>query len=463
MKKYIIILIVAIISVIGGTAYAVLTESNEQQTIKDQYSDIAAKIIAGSLQDSNAYNRLSIMCDTYGPRLSGSQNLEKAIDWIVATMKKDGFDTVYTEPVKVPHWVRGNESLTLNAPYSKQISVLGLGGTIATPANGVTGEVIVVRSFDDLASKSKQANGKIVVFNVPFTKYSETVRYRVNGASEAAKHGAIASLVRSIGPASLNTPHTGGMRYADDVKKIPHAAISIEDAEMLDRQCALGLKPNVTLKLESKFLPDANSRNVIAEIRGSEKPEEIVVFGGHIDSWDVGQGAMDDGGGCIAAWEALRVIKKLGLRPKRTLRVCFWTNEENGLMGGKTYAKLHAKEIPNHVLAVESDAGTFKPKGFDFGGSAKGMELAKEICSLLGMIDASACEEGGGGADIGPIMELGVPGMGLLVDDSKYFNYHHTNADMMDKLNPRELALCTASMAVLTYVVADMPKKIQRK
>ena len=173
--------------------------------------------------------------------------------------------------------------------------------------------------------------------------------------------------------------------------------------------------------------------------------------------------AMDDGGGCIAAWEALRVIKKLGIRPKRTLRVCFWTNEENGLMGGKTYAKLHAKEIPNHVLAVESDAGTFKPKGFDFGGSPKGMELAKEICSLLGMIDASACEEGSGGADIGPVMELGVPGMGLLVDDSKYFNYHHTNADMMDKLNPRELALCTASMAVLTYVAADMPKKIQRK
>jgi carboxypeptidase Q len=462
MKRTIQLSVIALLAIIG-TSFGFLTKTTEESSLRDQYSDITSKIIVRALQDSNAHQRLSIMCDTYGPRLSGSKNLEQAIDWIVATMKKDGFDTVYTEPVKVPHWVRGNESLTLNSPYQKNMSVLGLGGTVATKASGVSGEVITVKSFDELTKRSKEVKGKIVLFNVPFTKYGETVRYRVNGASEAAKHGAIASLVRSVGPASMYTPHTGGMKYADDVKKIPHAAISLEDAEMLSRQCGLGLKPTVTLKLEGKFLPDANSRNVIAEIRGSEKPEEIVVFGGHIDSWDVGQGAMDDGGGCIAAWEALRVIKQLGLRPKRTLRVCLWTNEENGLMGGKTYAKLHAKEIPNHVLAVESDAGTFKPRGYDFGGSAKGLEMARELCSLLGKIDASSCEEGGGGADIGPIMEQGVPGMGLIVDDSKYFNYHHTQADMVDKIDPRELALCTASMAVLTYVAADMPKRIPRK
>jgi carboxypeptidase Q len=462
MKRTVQISIIALLAIIG-TSFGFFTKTTEESTLRDQYSDITSKIIVRALQDSNAHQRLSIMCDTYGPRLSGSKNLEQAIDWIVATMKKDGFDTVYTEPVKVPHWVRGNESLTLNSPYQKNMSVLGLGGTIATEASGVTGEVITVKSFDELTKRAKEVKGKIVLFNVPFTKYGETVRYRVNGASEAAKHGAIASLVRSVGPASMYTPHTGGMKYADDVKKIPHAAISLEDAEMLSRQCGLGLKPTITLKLEGKFLPDANSRNVIAEIRGSEKPEEIVVFGGHIDSWDVGQGAMDDGGGCIAAWEALRVIKQLGLRPKRTMRVCLWTNEENGLMGGKTYAKLHAKEIPNHVLAVESDAGTFKPRGYDFGGSAKGLEMARELCSLLGKIDASSCEEGGGGADIGPIMEQGVPGMGLIVDDSKYFNYHHTQADMVDKIDPRELALCTASMAILTYVAADMPKRIPRK
>ena len=462
MKRTIQISVIALLAIIG-TSFGFLTKTTEESSLRDQYSDITSKIIVRALQDSNAHQRLSIMCDTYGPRLSGSKNLEQAIDWIVATMKKDGFDTVYTEPVKVPHWVRGNESLTLNSPYQKNMSVLGLGGTVATKASGVSGEVITVKSFDELTKRSKEVKGKIVLFNVPFTKYGETVRYRVNGASEAAKHGAIASLVRSVGPASMYTPHTGGMKYADDVNKIPHAAISLEDAEMLSRQCGLGLKPTVTLKLEGKFLPDANSRNVIAEIRGSEKSEEIVVFGGHIDSWDVGQGAMDDGGGCIAAWEALRVIKQLGLRPKRTLRVCLWTNEENGLMGGKTYAKLHAKEIPNHVLAVESDAGTFKPRGYDFGGSAKGLEMARELCSLLGKIDASSCEEGGGGADIGPIMEQGVPGMGLIVDDSKYFNYHHTHADMVDKIDPRELALCTASMAVLTYVAADMPKRIPRK
>ncbi len=462
MNRTIQISFLAVLAILG-TSYGFLKQAPAETNLREQYSEITSKIIARSLQDSNAYERLSIMCDTYGPRLSGSKNLEQAIDWIVATMKKDGFDTVYTEPVKVPHWVRGNESLTLNSPYQKNMSVLGLGGTIATGPIGVTGEVMTVSSFDELAKRSKEVKGKIVLFNVPFTKYGETVRYRVNGASEAAKYGAIASLVRSIGPASMYTPHTGGMKYADESKKIPHAAISLEDAEMLSRQCKLGLKPSITLKLEGKFLPDANSRNVIAEIRGSEKPEEIIVFGGHIDSWDVGQGAMDDGGGCIAAWEALRVIKQLGLRPKRTMRVCLWTNEENGLMGGKTYAKLHASELANHVLAVESDAGTFKPKGFDFGGSAKGLEIAKEICSLLGKIDASSCEEGGGGADIGPIMEQGVPGMGLIVDDSKYFNYHHTHADMVDKIDPRELALCTASMAVLTYVAADMPKRIPRK
>ena len=462
MKGTIQITIIALLASIS-TSFGFRPKTTEEPTLRDQYSEITSKIIVRALQDSNAHQRLSIMCDTYGPRLSGSKNLEQAIDWIVATMKKDGFDTVYTEPVKVPHWVRGNESLTLNSPYQKNMSVLGLGGTVATEPSGVSGEVITVKSFDELTKRSKEVKGKIVLFNVPFTKYGETVRYRVNGASEAAKHGAIASLVRSVGPASMYTPHTGGMKYADDVKKIPHAAISLEDAEMLSRQCGLGLKPTLTLKLEGKFLPDANSRNVIAEIRGSEKPEEIVVFGGHIDSWDVGQGAMDDGGGCIAAWEALRVIKQLGLRPKRTMRVCLWTNEENGLMGGKTYAKLHAKEIPNHVLAVESDAGTFKPIGYDFGGSAKGLEMARELCSLLGIVDASSCEEGGGGADIGPIMEQGVPGMGLIVDDSKYFNYHHTHADMVDKIDPRELALCTASMAVLTYVAADMPKRIPRK
>ena len=457
MKKF-ISLFVFVLSVALPSSYSIA-----QKSILESYRQSADAITAEALKDSTVYKRLSMMCDTYGHRLSGSKSLEQSIDWIVSMMKKDGFDTVYTEPVKVPHWVRGRESLELLAPYKKSMAMLGLGGTIATPEKGINGEVIVVHSFTELAAKSSDVKGKIVLFNVPFTKYGETVQYRVNGAVEAARYGAIASLVRSVGPSSLYTPHTGGMHYNDSITKIPHAAISIEDADMLDRQYQMGSKPKVNVYLEGKFLPDADSRNVIAEIRGSEKPNEIVVFGGHIDSWDVGQGAMDDGGGCFIAWEALRIIKKLGLKPKRTMRVCFWTNEENGLMGGKTYAQLHANELDDHVLAVESDAGTFKPKGFDFGGSEKGLEVAQEICTLLGTIDASSCDVGGGGADISPIMEKGVPGMGLLVDDKKYFNYHHTNADMMDKLNPQELNLCTAAMAVLTYVAADMPKRIPRK
>jgi carboxypeptidase Q len=431
-------------------------------SLTEMYRAAAEKIMAESRRDSTCYNRLAEMCDTYGHRLSGSKSLEESIDWIVAKMKQDGFDNVYTQPVKVPHWVRGKESCVLTSPRRHDMAVLGLGGTVPTPEKGISAQVMVVHSFDELKARAAEAKGKIVLFNVPFTKYGETVAYRVNGAVEASRAGAVASLVRSVGPTSLYTPHTGMLRYNDSVKKIPHAAITIEDADMLDRMAARGAKPMLTLMLENKTLPDADSRNIIAEIKGSEKPQEIVVFGGHIDSWDVGQGAMDDGGGCFISWEALRIIKKLGLKPRRTMRVVFWTNEENGLAGGTAYAKANAADIPNHVLAVESDAGTFKPKGFEVAGSEKTKAVAREIATLLGAIDASEIVDGGGGADIGPLIEKGVPGMELIVEDTKYFRYHHTHADTMDKLDANELNMCAAAMAIMTYVVADMPDRIPR-
>jgi carboxypeptidase Q len=250
------------------------------------------------------------------------------------------------------------------------------------------------------------------------------------------------------------------MSYEDGVNKIPHAAITAEDAGMLHRMQERGERIEVHLRMEARMLPDAPSRNVMAEIVGSERPEEIVVLGGHIDSWDVGQGAMDDGGGSVAAWEAVRLMKELGLRPRRTVRVVLWTNEENGLRGGTQYAEDHAEE--NHILAIESDGGVFKPSGFGFTGSDRGFEIVSEVGSLLERIGSGTIERGGGGADIGPLMQTGVPGMGLNVDGTRYFWYHHTDADTLDKLDPDEVALCVATMAVMAYVVADLPETLPR-
>lgn len=436
--------------------------SASMKKIIARYNEQTASIIRQARADSVLYNRLATVCDTYGSRLSGSDALEKAIDWVAMEMQKDGFDTVYTESVMVPHWVRGTESAELLIPRRKNIAMLGLGGSIPTPADGISGEVLVVGSFDELKQRAADAKGKIVLFNVPFTRYGETVQYRVNGAIEAGRVGAVASLVRSVGPASLYTPHTGAMHYNDSVVKIPHAAISVEDAEMLQRMQDRGQKPFVRLTMRCQTFPDSPSRNVIAEIRGSEKPEEVVVFGGHIDSWDVGQGAMDDGGGCFAAWHALRALKTLGLRPKRTLRAVCWTNEENGLKGGNKYAENRANDIDKHVFAIESDEGTFAPQGFEVEGGDSSRAVVREICSLLSAIGATTVEKGFAGADVSPLTAKGVPGAGLKVDDSKYFWYHHTNADTMDKLNPDELNRCAAALGVLGFIVADLPFRMPK-
>ncbi len=431
--------------------FVISTQSRAQ--LYPQYKNTAAKIFSTATADSSLYARLATMCDTFGSRLSGSESLEKAIEWIVAEARKDGYDA-RAEPVKVPHWIRGEESITMTSPRPKNIAMLGLGGSIPTPAEGIEAEVMVVTSFDDLHKRAKEAKGKIVLFNVPFTEYGKTVQYRVNGAVEAARCGAVASLVRSITPASLYTPHTGVMHYNDSVTKIPHAAITIEDAELCSRMIARGQRVVLKLKMSARTEADAISHNVVFEIKGSEKPEEIVVMGGHIDSWDVGQGAMDDGGGAFSAWHALNTIKKLGLKPRRTIRVVMWTNEENGTRGATTYAETHANE--KHVLGIESDEGTFKPKGFNIEGSKELMLWAQMVSPLLDACGATEMKEGFAGADVGPLKEkYGTPLLGLVVDTTKYFWYHHTNADTMDKLNPRELNECAAAMAIVAFVAAD--------
>jgi carboxypeptidase Q len=430
------------------------------QSIANRYRDAANRIIDASVADSAAWNRIAELTETFGARFSGTPELERAIDWIMAKMKSDGLDNVRGDPVMVPRWVRGAESAELMTPRRSKLPMLGLGGSIGTPPAGITAQVIVVTSFDDLKAKSAQARGKIVLFNVPFTNYGATVAYRSGGAIEAARAGAVASLVRSVTPYSMRTPHTGGMRYDSTVRRIPHAAITPEDADMIARLDARGEHVTVKLTMSARTLPDAPSRNVIGELRGTDLPDEVVVMGGHIDSWDVGRGAMDDAGGVVVAWEALRVLQKLGLRPRRTIRVVGWTNEENGLRGGNAYRDKYRADAARHVLAIESDGGVFKPQGFGFTGPDSGFAMVREIGTLLERIGAGTIQRGGGGADIGPIMELGVPGMGLNVDGTRYFWYHHTDSDTVDKLDPRDVALCVATMAVMAYVVADMPERL---
>ena len=439
-----------------------LTTPLGAQSITDRYRADADRIIDAALKDSTAWNRLAEMTERFGNRLSGTPALEQTIDWVIARMKEDGLQNVRGEPAMVPVWVRGQESAQMVRPRVQNLPMLGLGGSIATPPGGITADVLVVGSFSDLTAKAAQASGKIVLYDVPFTNYGETVQYRARGAVAAAKVGAVGALVRSVTPYSQRTPHTGGMSYDSTVRRIPAAAITVEDAEMIHRLVDRGERVRVTLEMSAKTLPDAPSRNVMGELVGSEKPDEIVVFGGHIDSWDVGRGAMDDGGGVVVAWEAVRLLKRLGLKPKRTIRVVGWTNEENGGRGGQAYRDAHRAEVDKHVLAIESDGGVFKPQGFSFTGSDAAVDMLKQIALLLDRIDAGAMVKGGGGADIGPIMALGVPGLGLNVDGTKYFWYHHTEADTIDKLDRNDMARCVAAMAVMAYVAADMPEILPR-
>jgi carboxypeptidase Q len=451
-----------IITALFTAAISAASFAQTPTSIERTYSNIANRLIAAATEDSFAYNRIAELTDRFGPRLSGSEGLERAIDWMMVQMKADSLDHVRGERVMVPHWVRGNESIELLSPRVTELPMLGLGGSIATPPEGITAEVLVVGSFEELTQRAAEAKGRIVLFDVPFTTYGQTVRYRTTGAIAAARAGAVASLIRSVASASLRTPHTGMMEYDTTVTRIPHAAITVEDAQMLRRMQDRGEKIVVRIKMEAQTLPDAQSRNVIAELRGHEKPDEIVVMGGHIDSWDVGTGAVDDAGGVVAAWDAIRLMKKLGLQPRRTIRVVGWTNEENGLRGGSAYREQHLAEVDKHVLAIESDGGVFKPLGFGFTGSDSAFATVQQIGRLLDRIGAGRITRGGGGADIGPIMRDGVPGMSLSVVTDKYFWYHHSPADTVDKLDPQEVGLCTAALAIVAYIIADLPQPLPR-
>jgi carboxypeptidase Q len=313
-----------------------------------------------------------------------------------------------------------------------------------------------------LTERGGEAPGKIVLFNAPFTTYGETVSIRTRGAVAAAMVGAVASLIRTVAPFSIQSPHTGSMSYSNGVRKIPHAAITVEDAEMMQRMQDRGEKIVVRLQMSAMQLPDAPSSNIVAEITGRENPEEIVLVSGHIDSWDVGQGAMDDGGGAMSAWEAARLMRSLGLRPRRTVRVVLWTNEENGSAGAYGYERLHQGELARHVVAMESDRGTFKPEGFSFAGSDEARKMIQAMAEPLVGLGAAKILDQGSDEDVGVLRRDTVPTLALLDDATKYFWYHHSDGDTMDKLNPRELSACAAATAVMAWQVADAPVALPR-
>ena len=446
-----------------GVALAAAPQAQAPHSWLDAYRRDAGRLVRAAQTGDAAYRRLTELTDTFGARLSGSANLERAIAWAAATMKADGLEQVRTEPVTVPHWVRGEESAEILEPARHPIAMLGLGGSVATPRSGLEGEVLVVTSFEDLHTRGREARGRIVLFNAPFTTYSDSVIYRTNSARAAAEYGAIAALVRAIGPIGLRTPHTGSLQYVANVPRIPAASIAAEDANRIARLAAGGHRVRVRLTMQAETRPDASSANVVAEIRGREKPEEIVLLGGHLDSWDVGTGASDDGVGCIVTWEAVRLMKVLGLRPRRTVRLVLWTNEENGFGGANAYLERYAADAGRHVFALESDSGVFAPAALGFTGGPAARATVAQIASLLTGLGFSGIGPTGGGADIGPIAEAGgVPTMAYLGDPTKYFVIHHTAADTIERIAPDDVSRAAAAIAVMTYVIAEMPERLPR-
>ncbi len=427
----------------------------------DAYREPVGRILDAATADQFAWNRLAELTDTFGHRLSGSQSLADAIDWAVTTMRADGFDEVRKDPVKVPRWVRGRESLELLLPRQHAIPMLGLGMSVGTPPEGIEADLMVVNSFAELERRTAEAKGRIVLFNAPYRGYGQTVAYRANGAVQAALHGAVGMLVRSVGPHGLRTPHTGMLAYRPGVPPIPAAAIAAEDALRIARMVGRGHQVRVRLKMDAHQAPDADSANVVADFRGRERPDEIVVVSCHLDSWDVGTGASDDAGGCVAAWETARLLMQLELRPRRTIRVVLFTNEENGLRGGLDYRTRYAGSLDRHVLMIESDLGVSAPSGFGFSGNDTARAQVRTIAALLAPIGAARVGPSGGGADIGPsVAAARIPAMSPEVDSSEYFVVHHTEADTVERIDPAEMARHVAALAAMTYVVADMPMRL---
>jgi len=449
--------VLALLFLAASTAVA----QDASSDLTERYRETAGKLIQAALADTEGYDRLEYLCYRIGNRLSGSASLEKAVAWSVEQMKAAGLANVRIIPAKVPHWVRGAESGRILTPLDKPLHMLGLGMSVGTPPGGITADAVAVSSFDDLARLGRdKVQGKIVVYNYAFQGYGSGRNYRQSGASRAAALGAVAALVRSATPLAMQIPHTGAMEYDEAQPKIPTAAISPEDALMIGRLYSEGVPVKIHLEMGAQMLPDADSGDVIGEIPGKEHPEEVVVIGGHIDSWDVGQGAQDDGASIMACLQALALIHKLGLQPRRTLRVAFWVNEENGGRGGEAYRAFVGSQIKNQVAALEMDGGAETPRGFGAGVDAKSIDMLRQIGALLEPIGAGEITGGGGGEDINPLIRDGVPGFSERAAGTHYFDWHHSEADTLEKVNPDDFRKSVAALAVFSYALADMPERV---
>jgi carboxypeptidase Q len=432
-----------------------------------------------ALNSDYAHRQVAHLANNIGPRLSGSAQAAKAVEYVAGELKAIGCE-VQLEKVMVPHWVRGEETAALvqfpgqAQSTTQKIVLCALGGSVATPPEGIEADVIAVRNFDELkAIPREKVAGKIVLFNYPFDKqmaaegrgneaYGEAVVYRSDGPSAAARQGAVACLIRSVGGADYRLPHTGLTDYAGDAPKIPAGAVTAEDADLiadLVRQGPVKMK----LVLTPQTLLDVESANVIGDIKGSEHPEQVIIVSGHLDSWDLGTGAIDDGAGVAVSMEAANLIQKLHFKPKRTIRMIAWMNEENGSAGSKQYAKDHEKDWAKHFAALETDGGAGHPLGVNIKGKP-------ELKNMLAPVAAILQESGAGmlnlvehcGADIEPLEKAGVPAFSPIQDSRFYFNYHHTAADTLDKIVPKELAENSAVVAVVAYALANAQQALPR-
>ena len=440
--------------------------TGRETVIPDRYREVAAAILDSALSAGEAHQMLYDLTKFVGARLSGSPQAARAVDWGRRAMEKKGLEKVMLQPVTVPHWERGApEELVVvgGTQNGSPFRVLALGGSVATPAEGIEGEVIEVHSLEEARGLGEKARGRIIFFNRPmdrslvstFDAYGGAVDQRVAGASTAAGVGAAAVLVRSMTTARDDVPHTGMLRYDESKPKIPGVTLGIESAERLSGMLKGSSPLRVKLTTHCRTLPDAESHNVVGEITGSELPDEVVLIAGHLDSWDVGEGAHDDGAGCVQAIEALRLLKHLGIRPKRTIRAVLYMNEENGLRGGHAYADEVGRQGPRHVAAIESDRGGFAPRGFYVEAGADTVASLGRWRSLFAAMGAERFEAGGGGADIGPLKKHGTLNIGLSVESHRYFDYHHTEIDTFEKVNERELELGAAAMALLAYLISE--------
>ncbi len=456
MKNFIIILL----------SFCLISCKNETVPFDQETSDVITTFYGDALEFKESYELLRGLSKDVGQRLSGSEGAKKAVLWSKEVMENYGFDTVYLQEVMVPHWERGEleEAYFYNGKNKINLSILGAGGTVSTPKEGITAEVVEVSSLDEVDELGREnVEGKIVFYNKAFNQryinqgasYGQTGFQRRSGAVKAAEHGAIASVFRSLSSSTYEDfPHTGGMSYREGLDSIPHGGLGVLSSEKLSQALKENPRLNLTVKLSGKWFPDALSHNVVGELRGSKSPEKIITVGGHLDSWDVGEGAHDDGAGCVHSIGALRLFQKQNIKPNNTIRAVMFMNEENGLRGGQKYADVAVMDNEQHIAAIESDASGYVPRGFGFSGSDEQHKKIQDWLKYFDKNTISYFSKGGGGADIGPLhRQTGTPMFGLSIDGQKYFEMHHTAKDVFELVNARELELGTASMASLVYLI----------